>query len=100
VELRPWGPDNIDLNLTPRDTKSTPAFAKDAARHLPPSIPAQQPSLSLGSQEATSSIMNGKYLNELEQLRRSDARYHAVLLASAAIVWMLFSLRCGAFPRT
>jgi len=27
-------------------------------------------------------------LDELEQLRRSDARYHAVLLASAAIVWI------------
>ena len=32
--------------------------------------------------------MNGKNLDELEQLRRSDARYHAVLLASAAIVWI------------
>lgn len=32
--------------------------------------------------------MNGKYLDELQQLRRSDARYHAVLLGSAAIVWI------------
>jgi hypothetical protein len=32
--------------------------------------------------------MSGKNLDELEQLRRSDARYHAVLLASAAIVWI------------
>lgn len=32
--------------------------------------------------------MSGKNLDELEQLRRSEARYHAVLLASAAIVWI------------
>ena len=32
--------------------------------------------------------MSGKNLDELEQLRRSDARYHAVLLASAAILWI------------
>ena len=32
--------------------------------------------------------MSGKNLDELEQLRRSDARYHAILLASAAIVWI------------
>jgi len=32
--------------------------------------------------------MSRKNLDELEQLRRSDARYHAVLLASAAIVWI------------
>ena len=32
--------------------------------------------------------MIGKNLDELDQLRRSDARYHAVLLASAAIVWI------------
>jgi len=32
--------------------------------------------------------MSGKNLDELEQLRRSDARYRAVLLASAAIVWI------------
>src|SRR5215813_9308842 len=32
--------------------------------------------------------MSGKNLDELEQLRHSDARYHALLLASAAIVWI------------
>ena len=32
--------------------------------------------------------MSEKNLDELEQLLRSDARYHAVLLASAAIVWI------------
>jgi PAS domain S-box-containing protein len=32
--------------------------------------------------------MSGKNLDEFEQLRHSDARYHAVLLASAAIVWI------------
>jgi len=32
--------------------------------------------------------MSGKNLDELEQLRHRDARYHAVLLASAAIVWI------------
>ena len=32
--------------------------------------------------------MSGKNLDELEQARHSDARYHAVLLASAAIVWI------------
>src|SRR5215467_12245194 len=32
--------------------------------------------------------MSGENLDELEQLRRCDARYHAVLLASAAIVWI------------
>ena len=32
--------------------------------------------------------MSGKNLDELEQLRHSDTRYHAVLLASAAIVWI------------
>ena len=32
--------------------------------------------------------MSGKDLDELEQLRRSDGRYHAVLFASAAIVWI------------
>jgi PAS domain S-box-containing protein len=32
--------------------------------------------------------MSGTNLDELEQLRRSDARYHAVLLASGAIIWI------------
>jgi PAS domain S-box-containing protein len=32
--------------------------------------------------------MSGKNFDELEQLRRGDARYQAVLLASAAIVWI------------
>jgi PAS domain S-box-containing protein len=32
--------------------------------------------------------MNGKNLDELEQLRRCDNRYHAALFASAAIVWI------------
>jgi len=32
--------------------------------------------------------MSGKNLDELEQLHRSDARYRAVRLASAAIVWI------------
>ena len=35
--------------------------------------------------------MSGKNLDELEHLRRGDARYHAVLLASAAIVWIASS---------